>query len=313
MSDRATLRGVVFALLAGVSWGFSGTLGQYLFTVKGVSASWLTVWRMVISGGVLLLLTAVRKPIALKRVWRSRRDAIQLIIFALCGLMAVQYAYMQAIHYSNAGTATAVQYLGEAFILIYACITGRRLPKLAETTALLLAMGGIFLLATHGDPLNMVLSGQGLFWGLTSALALMLYTLLPARLIAKYDSISITGYGLLIGGAALALLTRPWEQSVTLDAGLLAAMGGVILVGTVCSFTMYLQSAVDLGGVKAGLLASVETVSAPFFAIIWLHTRFEPMDYIGFVCIMIMVLLLAVPALRQELPCFHRRNKTKAV
>lgn len=305
MNRSATLRGVIFALIAGISWGFSGTMGQYLFTQKGVSSDWLTVWRMVLSGALLLAFTAVRNPAALKRVWLVKRDAIQLIVFALLGLMAVQYAYMQAIHYSNAGTATAVQYLGEAFILIYACIIGRRLPKAVEILALLLAMGGIFLLATHGDPGNMVLSRQGLIWGLIAAVALMLYTLLPSRLIAKYDSVSITGYGLLIGGAALAVFTRPWEHAPLIDGGVLWAMVGIILVGTVCSFTMYLQSVVDLGGVKAGLLASVETISAPFFAVIWLGTHFEPVDYLGFTCILVMVILLAVPALRQELK--HRQ------
>ncbi|MDD3334805.1 MAG: DMT family transporter [Eubacteriales bacterium] len=301
MKVSQALRGVVFALLAGICWGLSGTMSQYLFTAKGVSSGWLTVWRMLLSGAILLTVTAIRKPAALKQVWTVKADTIQLLLFAVLGLMAVQFSYLQAIRYSNAGTATAMQYSGEALILLYACITERRFPKALEILALVLALGGIYLLATHGDPSNMALSEQGLLWGVIAAISLMLYTLLPARLIRKYDSASITGYGLLLGGLALSLFVRPWEETVTLDGMLLLVMTGIILIGTVLSFTIYLQSVVDIGGVKTGLLASVETISAPFFAVVWLHTSFQPVDYLGFGCILLMVVLLAVPALKKEL------------
>lgn len=300
MSKNATLRGVIFALTAGVCWGLSGTLGQYLFTYKAMDPAWLTVWRMVISGVILLAIAGAQKPASLTLVWRDRRNALRLVLFGICGLMAVQYCYMQAIRYSNAGTATAVQYLGEALLLLYACLSARRWPRWLEVGALLLAMVGIFLLSTHGDAGRMVLSRQGLFWGLASAVALALYTLLPSRLIARYGSTSVTGYGLLIGGVVLAALTQPWKAAVALDGQTLLAMAGIILVGTVLSFTLYLRSVVDLGGVKAGLLAAVETVSAPFFAAVWLHTPFETADYLGFACIVLMVVVLAVPALRQS-------------
>lgn len=62
----------------------------------------------------------------------NRRDALQLVFFGIAGLMAVQYCYMEAIFYSDSGTATAVQYTGEAMLLVYTCITARRLPKLSE-------------------------------------------------------------------------------------------------------------------------------------------------------------------------------------
>ena len=52
--NTKTLRGVLLALMAGTCWGFSGTVGQYLFTNFGVDSGWLTVVRMITSGIILL-------------------------------------------------------------------------------------------------------------------------------------------------------------------------------------------------------------------------------------------------------------------
>ncbi len=300
MTSSKTLRGIFLALLAGTCWGFSGTAGQFLFTTRQVDSGWLTVVRMLVSGLILLVWTGLRHPRSLAAPWKDRRQALRLVVFSLAGLMAVQYAYMVAIFYSNAGTATAIQYLGDAFILLYTCLSARRLPRLPEAAGLALALAGVFLLATHGRLDTMVLSFQGLFWGLCAAVALMLYTLLPAPLIRVHGSRPITGFGMLIGGAALALAVRPWEKAPVLDGAVLAGMAAIILIGTVLAFTAYLKSVADLGGVKAGLLASVETIAAPLFAALWLGTPFEAADFAGFFCILAMVVLLSLPGLREE-------------
>ena len=77
-------------------------------------------------------------------------------------------------------------------------------------------------------------------------------------------------------------------------------MAAVILVGTVLSYTIYLQSAADIGGVKAGLLAAVETISAPTMSAIWLDTKFTLPDILGFAFIIAMVILMAVPGLKAQ-------------
>ncbi|MBQ5755045.1 MAG: EamA family transporter [Oscillospiraceae bacterium] len=295
-----TLRGVLLALMAGTCWGFSGTVGQYLFTNFGVDSGWLTVVRMTTSGLILLGIVLASAPAQLKTVWQNQRDSLHLILFSVAGLMAVQYTYMQAIFYSNSGTATALQYLGESFILIYVCLAGRRLPHRPEVLGLVLALGGIFLIATHGNLSNIVLSPQGLFWGLAAAFALMSYTLMPGGLIRKYGSRTVTGYGMLIGGVVLGLVLRPWGSAPALVLPVVLGMAAIILIGTVFAFTAYLKSIADLGSVKAGLLASVETVSAPVISFLWLGTRFTPADCLGFACVLAMVVLLALPELRAQ-------------
>lgn len=298
--SKTSVRGILYALIAGICWGFSGTVGQYLFTNTTIDSGWLTTVRLLSAGTILMLMTAVRDPKAITSVWKDRKDALQLVFFGIAGLMAVQFCYMQAIYYSDSGTATAVQYTGEAMLLVYTCITLRRLPRFSETMGLLLALFGIFLLATHGNFTGMVLSVGGLFWGLAAALALVVYTVAPGRLIRKYSNSVITAYGMLIGGAVLALLLQAWNIPGTYTPEALMGLAAIVLIGTVFGFSIYLQSTVLIGGLKAGLIAAVETVSAPLFSRLWLNTPFMWMDYLGFACILAMVILISLPELTAQ-------------
>ena len=290
---KQTTRGVIYALTAGICWGLSGTIGQFLFTYKNIDTGWLTSVRMIISGLLLVIFAAIKSPSQLKGLWTSKRTAVHTLIFAVFGLMAVQFSYMHAISFSNSGTATAIQYLGEAFILLYTYITVKRLPTWIELCALILALFGIFLIASHGRLDSLAVSPKGL-------ISLMTYTVIPVDLIKRFGSIPVTGCGMLIGGIVLTLAMRTWRVSVSFDWEIILALAAIIIIGTVAAFSMFLQSAADIGSVKAGLLASVETMAAAFFAAAWLKTKFAAADYAGFICITAMVVLLASSSLSKN-------------
>ena len=63
-----TIRGIVFAFISGVCWGFSGTVGQYLFSVTQMDSGWLTTVRLLSAGIILLAMAAVKAPKALVQV-----------------------------------------------------------------------------------------------------------------------------------------------------------------------------------------------------------------------------------------------------
>ena len=117
---------------------------------------------------------------ALRRMTAYLRKSLGILIFALIGMMLCQYGYFTTIQYSNAGTATVLQYTGPAMILVYLCIRNRRRPKIYEVVALFCSMFGTFILATHGNPSELAILPQALFWGMVAAVALVVYTLQPA-------------------------------------------------------------------------------------------------------------------------------------
>lgn len=287
------LRGFLFALTGGILWGFSGTCGQYLFTFETLDSGWLTVTRMLLSGLILLAVSLPHHRQEMKKLWTNRKDALRLILFALLGLTSCQYTYLTAISWSNAGTATVLQYLGPALIMVVSCLMAMRLPSRKELIAILCAIGGTFLLATHGNPGSLVISSQGLFWGLASAVALALYTMLPGNLINKYGSTVVVGFGMLIGGIFLFFLFGYWNYEITFDMAMILGVGAIVVIGTALAFTLYLQGVSDIGSVKASMIACVEPVSATVISALWLGTKFTVIDVAGLLAILAAVLLLA--------------------
>lgn len=282
-------------MLGGVCWGFSGTCGQYLFSRFGVSTLWLTCLRLLAGGVIMLALAAVRHRRELRNIWRCPGDAAMLVAYGLFGLMMCQYAYMTSISYSNAGTTTVLQTLSLVIIMLLTCLRLRRRPNRVETIALLLALFGTFLLATGGDPAHMVLSPQGLFWGLATAVAATVYTLLPRRLLSRWNREVVNGWAMLIGGVVLNLGARSWTFQVDLPLRGWLAVCAIVVFGTVLSFTLFMQGIRDVGPVKSSMLASTEPVSATVFSAVWLGTAFSTVDLLGFAAIIATIFLLAQP------------------
>ncbi len=293
------IRGILCALSGGILWGYSGTIGQYLFSRYEISSEWLTTARMICAGVLLLLFGFLRKY-PLKAVWKDRKAALRLVLFAVIGLMAVQLTYMKTIFYSNSATATALQYLGQAIIMAVTCIQLKRLPTKKEWAAVVLAVGGVLLLSTRGDFHALSLSPLALLWGMGAAVSMMLYTLLPRRIIQKYGSIPVTGFGMLLGGTVLCTVTRAWKHVPVLDAGGWIYTGIIIIFGTAVAFTLYLQGVSDVGGVTASLLACSEPVCAALITTVWLKTDLVFSDYTGFAMILCMSVLLALPEKRSS-------------
>ncbi|MDD6255082.1 MAG: DMT family transporter [Eubacteriales bacterium] len=313
--SRNSLKGIIFALTSGCCWAFSGTLGQFLFTEKNVDPSWLTVVRMISSGMIFLVMTLMsgRSRSSLKRMLTAPGDMLFIVFFAIAGLMLVQYSYMISINNTNAGVATAIQYSGEALVLAVTCAKMKRLPYKSETFGLIIMLAAVFLISTHGRTGGFAFSFSTVIWLILAAVSLMLYTVLPPGIIKKYGSEPVMGAGILIGGTALALVVKVWTiPAGNMDIHGLAAMALIILVGTVLAFSMFMQSTVLIGPVKAGMLSAIETVASPVISYFWLGTRFTVTDYAGFVMMFTMVILLSIPELtKKEHASAHADNSAE--
>ena len=94
------------------------------------------------------------------QLWKNPHTLGRMVVFAIFGLAFCQITYLLAIQYSNAGTATIIQYAGPVLTVFFLCFLARRLPTKRELLALVCVVVGVFLLATHGNPAVMVLSPE---------------------------------------------------------------------------------------------------------------------------------------------------------
>lgn len=292
---KRNLTGMIFAIMGGIFWGASGVCGQFLFQNKEVTARWLVPVRLVTSGLCLLCYFLIRNRKKALEVWKNHRNGAEVVIYGLAGLMFCQYSYFQTIEWSNAGTATVIQYLGPALIVVYVCISRRKKPELKEVVSVILALGGIFLIATHGNPGTLVLSKRALVMGLLSAVSVVIYTVQPERLLKQFDAPLILAWGMLIGGIVLSMVFQPWKHMPIVDGEMLIVLGYIIVLGTMTGFSLYMQSVKLIGSVRASLFACVEPVAATLLTVLWMKVKFAPIDLVGFVMIIATIFILAIP------------------
>lgn len=285
------MRGLFFASLGAMSWGISGVCSQYLFMNYDVDSSWLTAIRMVLSGILLLILSAYKDKDKLIKIWAIPKDVGWLFAFSILGLLMCQYTYVSAIKYSDSATATVLQSLNVVIMIVFMSIVTRTKMKFSQILAVFLAVFGTYLISTGGNPRNMTISTAGLIFGLLSAVGVITYTLFSRPIIVKWGNILVTGWGMLIGGLVISIITKAWIIPKDLDfiAWLMIAI--IIVVGTAGGFSIFLEGVKHIGPVKATLIGCLEPASATLLAAIFLGMRFSLVELTGFFCILLTVFL----------------------
>ena len=286
-------KGIACSTAGAVCWGLSGVCSQYLFTYYELDAGWLTAVRMLLSGVALLAFALPSGPRHMTGIFRSRTDVLWLLAFALVGLLLCQYTFLAAIEHSNSATATVLQSLNVVMMALLMAVRHRRGLRRSQVLALLFAVGGTFLVATHGNPSAMVISGAGLAFGLISALGVVTYTLLSRPIIERWGNALVTGWGMLIGGAVLGTATRVWLIPANLDLMAVLLIAVIVIVGTAGGFSVFLQGVKYVGPEKATLIGCIEPATATALSALWLHTSFGAAEIAGFILIMLTVFLSA--------------------
>lgn len=284
---------ILLTIVAAIGWGFSGTCSEHLFKTYGTNGEWLTSIRLLSAGFLLILIClATGHKRELTGVIRDKRDLPVLLFFSVFGMMAVQYTYLTAIAHTNSGTATVLQYSGPAFVLLYVCLTVRRLPSWREGASLVGILIGVFLIATHGDVTSLAISRAGLAWGIASAIFLAAHDIIPIRIIQKWGSLPVTAWSMFIGGIVLSLVTRPFDYQPTICLDSVLTFGGLVIVGTVFAFTAFLAGVAEIGPVNASIVACIEPIAASIFSFLWVGTHFTFYDIAGMAIILVAVYIL---------------------
>ena len=296
MTDKAArhlVMGTLYCVIGGICWGISGTTAEYLMAHKGLSADWISVLRMLVGGGAILLYAFSRQGWGIFALWRDPVSVVRVAAFGFLGMNLAQYAYVLAIDASNAGTATMIQYTGPIGVLIVNCLLARRLPSGRELLAILLAVTGTFLIATNGSLESLALSPAALFWGFLAAAGLVVNFISSEPLIHRWGNATATGTALVLAGLLLSCLKRPWQEQIQWDTGILLGCLILVLVGTIVSFIIFMQGFSMVGSVRASMLSSTEPLSATVCSAVFLGTVFTGMDLVGFACIMTTIILLS--------------------
>ena len=292
--------GILIVLAAAIIWGSTGVAGEYLINQRGLSSAWITTYRTTLGGLVMLIILGIRMKGELFKVWKNRRDAIQMIIFGLFGVGFNLYFYMLAVQHTNAPTATTLQYLSPTMIVIYTAIRNRKFPSVKEIIAVICALGGVFAISTHGNLHALAITTTGLIIGLFAAFFLAFYSVFPKHLLSKYGSVYTFAWAQFVAGILMNIIRCPiWKFSMpaggALDLPLILVLAYQLIFGTMISYCIYLVGVTMIGPSKASMLSSIEPVATAALAAVLLATPLVFMDYVGVVLITICIIVLSIP------------------
>lgn len=285
-------KGILSASAGSVFWGSSGIAGQFLLINENIAPEWLTFFRLFTAGFLLLLLARFLKG-NISAIWHDRKDRATLLIFSIFGMLGTQYGYFASIRYSNAPTATILEYLMPILIIFWCCLTEKRWPRTVEIFCTIFAVAGTALIATGGDFRSLAISEKALFWGLLSALACALYTVAPVKIIKKYGAPLVVGWGMFLASFFMlpAALLTPFTGSI--NTPVLLSFAYVVLFGTICSFVLYLGSVAYILPTEASIISAIEPFSSIIFSFLFFHLTFNPWQLTGMALIILSVGVVA--------------------
>lgn len=285
-------KGLLFASAGSIFWGSSGIAGQFLLINENIAPEWLTFFRLLCAGFLLLLLAHFLQG-HIFSIWQDRKDRTTLLIFSIFGMLGTQYGYFASIRYSNAPTATILEYLMPILIIFWYCLSEKRWPRMVEIFCALFAVAGTALIATGGDFRSLAISEKALFWGLLSALACALYTVAPVKIIKKYGAPLVVGWGMFLASFFMlpAALLTPFTGSI--NTPVLLSFAYVVLFGTICSFVLYLGSVAYILPTEASIISAIEPLSSIIFSFLIFHLTFGFWELMGMALIILAVAVVA--------------------
>ena len=290
--SRKKIHGMILASLAASLWSISGISGEILFKKYNFSSDWLVSTRTLISGILLFLIVIFIEKKSVLKPLKNKRDIIGIILFGSAGMYFVQYTYFRTIELSNVSFATILQFTAPFFIFIYESIKNRKLPSISTVTLLFMTILGVVFIATKGNFSNLSVSLEALLFGLVSAVMIAFYSTYPKKLLKKYGSITVVGWGMIIGSVISNIIHPIWEIQGDINTKSIIQVIIVVILGTSIAYLIYIASLNYISSSLAGILTAFEPVLAAVLSVVIFGLKFSIIELIGFVLVFVSIFVL---------------------
>ena len=292
METKLKLRGMLLASLASSFWAISGISGEILFKQFNFSSDWLVSTRTLMSGILLFMIVVFIEKKSILRPLKNKWDSLGIILFGAAGMYLVQYTYFKTIELSNVSFATILQFTAPFFIFIYESIKNRKLPSISTVTLLFMTILGVVFIATKGNFSNLSVSLEALLFGLVSAIMIAFYSTYPKKLLKKYGSITVVGWGMIIGSVISNIIHPIWKIQGDINTKSIIQVIIVVILGTSIAYLIYIASLNYISSSLAGILTAFEPVLAAILSVVIFGLKFSIIELIGFVLVFVSIFIL---------------------
>ena len=292
MERKIKLRGMLLASLASSLWAISGISGEILFKKFNFSSDWLVSTRTLISGILLFLIVIFIEKKSVLKPLKNKRDCAGIILFGTAGMYLVQYTYFKTIELSNVSFATILQFTAPFFIFIYESIKNKKVPAVSTVILLFMTILGVVFIATKGNFSNLSVSLEALLLGVISAIMIAFYSTYPKKLLKKYGSITVVGWGMIIGSIISNVIHPIWKIEGNVNTKSMIQVIIVVILGTSIAYLIYIASLNYISSSLAGILTAFEPVLAAILSVAIFGLKFSFIEIVGFVLVFVSIFIL---------------------
>lgn len=292
MKEKMKLRGMLLASLASSLWAISGISGEILFKKYNFSSDWLVSIRTLISGILLFVIVIFIEKKSVLKPLKNKKDFIGIILFGTAGMYLVQYTYFKTIELSNVSFSTILQFTAPFFIFIYESIKNKKIPAFSTLILFFMTILGVVFIATKGKISSLSVSPEALLLGLISAIMIAFYSIYPKKLLKKYGSITVVGWGMIVGSVISNIVHPIWKIQGNVNTESIIQVTVVVILGTSVAYLIYIASLNYISSSLAGILTAFEPVLAAILSVIIFRLKFSIVELIGFILVFVSIFIL---------------------
>ena len=292
--QKNIFKGTIYSLLSGLIWGICGILGEYFFSHYQVSSGWITSMRLLVAGSFVIVLSSIKLRSQLFEIWRNRNNYLPFLAYAILGIFSVQYFFYLCVEYSNATTATILQFISPIFILFYNRIIYKKKASKSAIFYVLVAMVGVFLMATKGDLSKLSITPLALLTGLLSALGVMFNVILPQRFAKKYGFVPTVGWGMIIAGIFSNFLYPVYKISFQVDAISICICLTIAFLGTAFAFFLSMKAVSLVSPLVVSVVSASEPLSSAILSVLFLGLVLDGYLLLAMILIIIPMIFLSI-------------------
>ena len=292
--QKNIFKGTIYSLLSGLIWGICGILGEYFFSHYQVSSGWITSMRLLVAGSFVIVLSSIKLRSQLFEIWKNRNNYLPFLAYAILGIFSVQYFFYLCVEYSNATTATILQFISPVFILLYNRIIYKKKASKKAIFYVLTAMIGVFLMATKGDLSKLSITPLALLTGLLSALGVMFNVILPQRFAKKYGFVPTVGWGMIIAGLFSNFLYPVYEISFQVDAISILICLTIAFLGTAFAFFLSMKAVSLVSPLVVSVVSASEPLSSAILSVLFLGMVLDGFLVLAMILIIVPMIFLSI-------------------
>lgn len=282
---RVTRIGTAMALASAAAFGSSGPMAKALLE-SGWTVGAIVLVRL--GGGAVVL--ALAAAVVLRGRWHPTGPAMRtLVLYGVIAMAGCQLAFFYAVRTLDVGVALMIEYLAPVFLLGWASVRTRTMPRATTLVGAALTLVGLAFVLDIGGASS--LDPVGVIWALIAAACLGWYFVLSAQQDEDLPPLVIAAGGTAVGAvvvAAAGLVGVVPLAFTTGDAtlaghtvGWVVPVAWLALVTVVFSYLTGIGGMVRLGSRVGSFLALTEVMFAVLVAWVLLGELPGPIQLLG--------------------------------